>query len=140
MGMRQRSQLIGWHLTDPRLRIAPTIRCEGLATVLIRRADATAHSVAISPVEELKPRAIVEGPASAEAGPAGAVEVVAGAAAVAEVVEVAVVAAAEAVDDDASRRSGPLPRLLRNRNVLEESRTKEINDAQDHEFYYGQQR
>ena len=65
------------------------------------------HSVAINPVEELKPRATAEGPASAEAGSAGAVEVVAGGAA-AEVVEeaVAAVAVAEVGDDDASWRFG----------------------------------
>ena len=122
MGMRQRSQQIGWHLIDPRLRIAPTIRCEGLAMVLIRRADATGHSVAISPVEELKHRATEEGPASAEEDPAG--EVVAAAAVVVEAAEEAeAVDEAEAAGDDVSWRFGPLPRVLRNRKVLEEQRT-----------------
>jgi len=106
MGMRHRP--IGWHPTDPQLRIAPTIRSEDLATHLIPGADAMAHSAAINPVEELKPRATGGDPASAAAGSAGAVEaeVVAGAAVAAEVVEEAVVAAAvaAAVDDDASWR------------------------------------
>ena len=56
---------------------------------LIREADATAHSVAINPVDELKPRATAEGPASAEEDRRR--EVVAGAAVV---VEAAVAAAA----------------------------------------------
>ena len=88
------------------------------------------HSVAINPVEELKPRATGEGPAWAEADSAAAAEAaaVAGAAVVAaaEVVEEAAVvaeAAAEAVGDDASWRFGPLPRILRNRNVLKEPLT-----------------
>ena len=104
MGMGQRSHPIGWHPTDPHLRIAPTISSEGLATLPIRGADAMEHSVAINPVEELKPRAIAEGPAS------GVLEVEAGVAAVAvavvEEAEVAVAAAAvdvvAAVDDDVS--------------------------------------
>jgi hypothetical protein len=74
---------------------------------LMLEVDATAHSVATNPVEELKPRATAEGPASAEAGSAGAVEVVAGGVA-AEVVEEAVAAAAvaEVGADDASWRFG----------------------------------
>src|SRR5277367_2801245 len=97
MGMRQHSQPIECHLTDPQLRIAPTIRSEDLATLPIPGADAMEHSVAINPVEELKPRATAEGPASADA-----VEVEAGAAAVA--VEEAEAVAAAAVADDASWR------------------------------------
>jgi hypothetical protein len=91
----------------------------------IREADAMVHLVAINLEDELKPRATAEGPASAEADSAAvAVEVVAEAAVVAEVVEAAVaVVAAEAVGDDASWRFGPLPRILRDRNVLEEPRT-----------------
>jgi len=107
MGMRHRP--IGWHPTDPQLRIAPTIRSEDLATPLIPRADAMEHSVAINPVEELKPRATGEDPASAAAGSAGAVEVVAGVVAVEEAEAAAVAAAVDvaAADDDASRRFGP---------------------------------
>jgi hypothetical protein len=100
MGMRQGSQRIGW-LTDPQLRIAPTIRSEDLATLPIPGADAMEHSAAINPAEELKPRATAEGPAS------GGLEVEAGAAAVAvAVVEAAEVVAAVAVDDDVSWRFG----------------------------------
>ena len=67
------------------------------------------HSVAINPVEELKPRATAEGPASAEADSvAAAEEEAAEVAVVAEVVEEAVaVVVAEAADDDASWRLGP---------------------------------
>ncbi len=104
MRMRQHSQPIGWQPTDPQLRIAPTIRSEDLATDLMLEVDATAHSVAINPVEELKPRATGGDPVSAEAGSAGAVEVVAAAA---EVVVEAAAAVAAAVDDDASWRFGP---------------------------------
>jgi hypothetical protein len=105
MGMRHRP--IGWHPTDPQLRIAPTIRSEDLATPLIPRVHAMEHSVVINPVVELKPRATGGDQASAAAGLAGAVEaeVVAAAAAV-EVVEAAVGVAA-AVDDVASWRFGP---------------------------------
>ena len=76
------------------------------------------HSVAFNPAEELKPRATGEDPASAEAGWAGAAEVVAGAAVAVEVVEeaAAVVGAAVAVADDASWRFGPW--VLRNRKLL----------------------
>jgi hypothetical protein len=61
------------------------------------------HSVAINPVEELKPRATAGDPASAEAGAAVAVGVVAEAEVVAAVA-VAEVAVAAVVDDDASWR------------------------------------
>ena len=63
------------------------------------------HSVAINPVDELKPRATAEGPALA-----GAAEVAAAAVAVVEeaaVVEVAAVDVAAAVDADVSWRFGP---------------------------------
>jgi hypothetical protein len=100
MGMRQRSQPIGWPLTDPQPQIAPTIRCEGLAARLIPGADAMEHSVAINPVEELKPRATAGDPASAEAGEVAAVAV----GVVEEAEVVAAVAVAVVVDDDASWR------------------------------------
>ncbi len=105
MRMRQHSQPIGWQPTVPQLRIAPTIRSEDLATDLMLEVDATAHSVVINPVEELKPRATGGDRVSAEAGSAGAVEVVAAAAEV--VVEEEAAAVAAAVDDDASWRFGP---------------------------------
>jgi hypothetical protein len=74
------------------------------------------HSAVISPVEELKPRATAEGPASA-----GVVEVEAGAAVAAvaavAVVEEAEVVAAAAVDDDLSWRFGR-PGVLRYRKLL----------------------
>jgi hypothetical protein len=128
--MRRRSQPIGWQLTDPQLRIAPTIKREGLATLLIPRADAMEHSVAINPAEELRHRATAGGPASAGAGSAGAVEVVVDSVAVAaaEVVEEAaaeaVVDAAEVADDASwlfvSRPEDPFA----NRNWLKEPSTK----------------
>ena len=81
------------------------------------------HLVAISPVEELKPRATAEGPASAEVGrtrwrwwpgrPA-AVEVVE---------EAAAVDVAAAVDDDVSWRFGR-PGVLRNRKLLKRNRER----------------
>ena len=90
-----------------------------------------AHLVAINLEDELKLRATGEGLAWAVADPAGeAGSVVAVAAA--EVVAAAVADAAAAVadaaavaaaGDDASWRFGPLPRILRNRNVLKEPRT-----------------
>ena len=80
------------------------------------------HSVAINPVEELKPRATGEDPASAAAGSAGAVEaeVVAGAAVAVEAAEAAAVAAA--VDDGASWRFGP--GVFANRKLLKETANK----------------
>jgi len=130
MRMRRRSPPIGWHLTDPLLRIAPTIRREGLATLPIPRADAMEHSVAINPVEELRHRATAGDPASAEAGSAGALEVVDSVAAVvaAEVVEEAAaeaVDAAEAAGDDASWLFVSRPEdPFANRNWLKEPSTK----------------
>ena len=101
MGMGRRGgQPMGWHLTDPQLQIAPTIRSEDLATLPIPGADAMEHSAAINPAEELKPRATAEGPAS------GVLEVEARAAAAVAVVEEAEVVAAAAVDDDVSWRFG----------------------------------
>ena len=88
----------------------------------IREAEAMAHLVAINLEDELKLRATGEGLAWAEADPAGEAGSVAAVAA-AEVVEEAVADAAEAAGDDASWRFGPLPRILRNRNVLKEPRT-----------------
>lgn len=89
------------------------------------------HSVAINPVEELKPRATVANPASAEAGSAAAVEaeVAAGAAAVevVEEAEAAVDVVAAAVDDVASWRFGPPPRVLRNRKLLKGTANKTEN-------------
>ena len=88
-----------------------------------------AHLVAINLEDELKLRATGEGLAWAEAdraGEAGSVAAVAAAEVVEEAVAdaAAVVAdAAEAAGDDASWRFGPLPRILRNRNVLKEPRT-----------------
>jgi len=99
----------------------------------IREADAMAHLVAINLEDELKLRATVEGLAWAEAdlaaaGEAGSVAAVAAAEVVEEAVaDAAAVAAdaavADAAADDASWRFGPLPRILRNRNVLKEPRT-----------------
>jgi hypothetical protein len=64
-----------------------------------------AHLVAINPVDELKPRATAEGPASAEADSvAAAEEEAAEAAVVAAVVEAAAVVVAAVADDDASWR------------------------------------
>ena len=60
---------------DPRLPIAPTIRSEDLAAELIREVDATAHSVAIKPVDWPKIRATAEGLAWAEADSADVEEV-----------------------------------------------------------------
>ena len=127
MGMRRRSQPIGWP-TDPQRRIAPTISSEDLATLPIPGADAMEHSVAINPAEELKPRATAEGPAS------GVLEVEARAAAVA----VAVVAAAEdvveAVEDDVSWRFGR--RGSFDRKLLKRTANKiETSDEILQEFY-----
>ncbi len=82
-------------------------------------AVATAHSVAINPVDLPKTRATGGGPAWAEADSvAAAVQDAAEAAVAAEVVEEAEAAVdvAEAGGDDASWRFGPLPRILRSRN------------------------
>ena len=89
-----------------------------------------AHLVAINLEDELKLRATGEGLAWAEADPVGEADLVAAVAA-AEVVEAAVADVAAVADaaadaaaaDDASWRFGPLPRILRNRNVLKEPRT-----------------
>ena len=85
------------------------------------------HSVAFNPAEELKPRATGEDPASAEAGWAGAAEVVARAVAV-EVVEEEAAAEAAAVDvavaDDASGRFEPWD-PSQSETVKEELRTKQ---------------
>jgi hypothetical protein len=64
------------------------------------------HSVAINPVEELKPRATAGDPASAEAGEVVAVAVVEAAeeVAVGVVEEAEAVVEAAVVDDDASSR------------------------------------
>jgi len=80
------------------------------------------HSVAFNPAEELKPRATGEDPASAEAGWAGAAEVVAVAVEVVE--EAAVVGAAAAVADDASWRFGPWG-PSQSETVKEELRTRQ---------------
>ena len=65
-----------------------------------------AHLVAINPVDELKPRATAEGPASAEADSvAAAAEEAAEVAVVAEAAVAVVVA--EVADDDASWRLRP---------------------------------
>src|ERR1700746_379521 len=109
-------QLIGWRLTPPQLRIAATVRCEDLATDLMRGVDATAHSVAINPVGLPKTLATEAGPAWAEAGSAaaggGGSVAAAAVAVVAEVVEEAVAGVAEAVADGASWRFGPIWRIL----------------------------
>ena len=93
---------MGWHLTDPQLRIAPTISSEDLVAERIREADAMVHLVAINLEDELKPRATAEGPASAEAGSEGAEEEEAEVAVVAEVVEAAVAVVVGEAADDAS--------------------------------------
>jgi hypothetical protein len=101
---------MGWHLTDPQLRIAPTISSEDLVAERIREADAMVHLVAINLEDELKPRATAEGPASAEAGSVGAEEeeeAAAEVAVVAEVVEAAVAVVVAEAADDASWRLGP---------------------------------
>jgi len=99
---------MGWHLTDPQLRIAPTISSEDLVAERIREADAMVHLVAINLEDELKPRATAEGPASAEAGSVGAEEAAAAeVAVVAEVVEAAVAVVVAEAADDASWRLGP---------------------------------
>jgi hypothetical protein len=100
----QPSQRIGWHLIDPRLRIAPTMRRADLVAERIREADAMVHLVAINPVDLRKTRATGAGPALAEA--VAEVDSVAGEVAVAaEVVEEAAVDVAEAAaGDDASWR------------------------------------
>jgi hypothetical protein len=122
---------MGWHLTDLQLRIAPTISSEDLATLLIPGADAMEHSVAISPVEELKLRATAEGPAS------GVLEVEARAAAAVAVVAAAEVAAedvAEAVEDDVSWRFGR--RGSFDRKLLKRTANKiETSDEILQEFY-----
>ena len=94
---------MGWHLTDPQLRIAPTISSEDLVAERIREADAMVHLVAINLEDELKPRATAEGPASAEAGSVGAEEEEAK---VAVVVEAAVAVVVAEAADDASWRLG----------------------------------
>ena len=106
--MPRDGQLMEWHLTDLRLRIAATVSRADLAAELIRRADATAHSAATNLVDLRKTRATGEGLAWAEAEvAAGSVAAAAAAVVVAaEVVEAAVAAAVVAAAGDASSRSG----------------------------------
>src|SRR5277367_4715468 len=126
MGMRRRSQTIGW-LTDPQLRIAPTIRTEDLATLPIPGVDAMEHSAAINPGEELKPRATAGGPASAGAGEVAAA-VVAVVAAAEVVAAAAAVGVAAAVDDDASWRFGRRGVLRYRKQLKEIAKQKETSD------------
>jgi len=107
---------MGRRPTDPPPRIAPAIRNEDLAPDLMPKVDATAHSVATSPVDLPKTLATAGNPAmAAEAGEEAvevAAEAAAGEAAVEVVAEAAVVeeaevvAEAEVVDGDASSRFG----------------------------------
>jgi hypothetical protein len=96
---------MGWHLTDPQLRIAPTISSEDLVAERIPEADAMVHLVAINLEDELKPRATAEGPASAAEDSVGAAEEEE--AEVAVVVEAAVAVVVAEAADDASWRLGP---------------------------------
>ncbi len=119
--MPRDGQLMEWHLTDLRLRIAATVSRADLAAELIPGADARAHSAATNLVDLRKTRATGEGLASAEVAVAeqeAAAGSVAGAVVVAaEVVEAAVAAVAgaaavAAAAGDASRRSGSVQMIL----------------------------
>ena len=114
--MPRDGQLMEWHLTDLRLRIAATVSRADLAAELIPGADARAHSAATNLVDLRKTRATGEGLAWAEAEVAAG-SVAAAVVVAAEVVEAAAAVVAEAAAvvaaaGDASSRSGSVQMIL----------------------------